>query len=68
MKFYVTDKYEIIDPQGGFDSLTAAQQTDVYYDAVDVYEKNMGRSTSPGWPKVVVRKGNDKDSLGTVSS
>ncbi len=67
MEFYVTDQYEILDPQNQFGSLTSAQQTDVYYDAVDLYEKNMGRSTSPDWPSVVVKKGTDKNSLGTVS-
>jgi hypothetical protein len=68
MKFYVTDKYEIIDPAGAYEKLSEEKQSNLLYDAMDIYEKNFGQKKGSAWPKVVVRKGSAKDSLGEIKA
>ncbi len=52
MTFYVTAEYEILDPNKAFKKLTKEQQTDLLYDATDMWEKNFGRSGG-SWPEVI---------------
>ena len=66
MKFYVTKAYEIVDPKDEFYSLSEDQQTDILYDATDIWEKNFGRSPG-GWPDVVVKR-TPRSSLGEITA
>ena len=66
MKFYVTEDYELIDPAGVFRDLSDEKQTDIMFDAMDIYEKNMGQAKGPFFLDIRVKPGSRKTSLGVV--
>ena len=67
MKFFVTNKYRIVDPDDKFKTLNGEQQSEVLYGALDIYEKYMGRAKQSDFPEVVVRKIMKSSALGMIS-
>ncbi len=66
MKFYVTAEYEILDPNKAFKNLTKKQQTNLLYDATDMWEKNFGRSGGK-WPEVLPEGRSPQDCIGELN-
>lgn len=67
MRFYVTKDYELVDPAGAYKGLSQAKKSDIMFDAMDVWERNMGKSKSKSFLDVVVKPGSREKSLGTVT-
>ncbi len=65
MKFYVTRDYWIVDPINAFEKLTYEQQTDLLYDATDMWEKNFGQHDH-GWPEVIFENPHFENCLGEI--
>jgi len=66
MNFLVTNNYEIIDCDNGFETLSLEDQSDLLYDALDLYEKHAGRAEQSNFPEVVAKR-EDSTILGTIS-
>ena len=67
MRFFVTDKYRVVDPDDKFKTLTEKQKGEVLWGAMDMYEKYKGRITKPELPEVVVRKIMKSSALGMIT-
>ena len=65
MNFLVTNNYEIIDCDNGFETLSLEDQSDLLYDALDLYEKHVGRAEQSDFPEVVAKR-EDSAILGTI--
>lgn len=66
MKFFVTDKYKLVDPGNKFKTLSPEKQSDLLFDATDIYEKHMGKAKQKDFPEVVVRKIMKSSALGVI--
>ena len=66
MKFFVTDKYKLVDPGDKFKTLSEDDKSNLLFDAMDIYEKNMGRSKKKDFMEVVVRKIVKSSALGVI--
>lgn len=66
MRFFVTDTYKLVDPDNKFKTLSKEDQSNLLFDATDLYEKNMGKATQKDFPKVVVRKIMKSSALGVI--
>lgn len=67
MRFFVTNKYRVVDPDDKFKALSEKQKGEVLWGAMDVYEKYMGRIDDPVLPEVVVRKIVKSSALGMIT-
>lgn len=67
MRFFVTDKYRVVDPDDKFKTLTEKQKGEVLWGAMDVYEKYKGQIRDPKLPEVVVRKVMKSSTLGMIT-
>ena len=67
MRFFVTDKYRVVDPDDKFKTLTEKQKGEVLWGAMDMYEKYVARITKPELPEVVVRKITKSSALGMIT-
>ncbi len=65
MTFLVTADFEILDPNNAFENLTEDQQTNLLYDATDMWEKHFGRS-GPHWPEILSENRPVEDCVGEV--
>ena len=66
MRFFVTDKYRVVDPEDKFKTLTEKQKGEVLWGAIDLYEKYVARITEPELPEVVVSKVMKSSALGMI--
>ena len=67
MRFFITDKYRLVDPDDKFKTLTEKQKGEVLWGAMDVYEKYKGQIKDSKPPEVVVRKIMKSSALGMVT-
>lgn len=66
MKFFVTDKYKLVDPGDKFKTLSEEDKSDLLFDAMDIYEKNLGQAKKKSFMEVVVGRITKSSALGVI--